>query len=250
MLKKRFVTGVLGVSAVAALFAMVAVQAQSSGNQTGTPTGGQATGNTQSASPSAAQGSTQPGSSATAAGQAGGATASGTGASGTALSSGDRQIVMNMAQQHMAEIETSRMAQTKSQNAQVKNFAQQMIDDHTRALGEVRQLAQSRKLTVPSELDRTHKARVNRLARLEGEAFDRAYLAQAGVSDHKKSHDMLRKAEARAKDPELKALAARTLPIVDQHLNSAQQLHKNTATGSGRTQGTTGSGKPEDRPRQ
>ncbi|MES2902537.1 MAG: DUF4142 domain-containing protein [Pseudomonadota bacterium] len=279
MLKKKFIKGALGITAIAAVFAAVAVQAQSSGNQTGTSTGpqtgsqatgtqssgqkgsqtsGQATGSTTSGSPTAGQ-DTQSGSTATGAGQTGGTTASGTGTSSAALSRADRKIVMNMAQQHMAEIEASRMAQTKSQSEQVKNFAQQMIDDHTRALGEVQQLAQARNLTLPTELDRTHRAQANRLAKLDGEAFDRAYMAQAGVSDHKKTHGMLRQAQSRAKDPEIKALAARTLPVVDQHLNSAQQLHKHTAVGSSRTQGTTGSSQqqppqqqqqPQDRPQQ
>ncbi|UUZ56449.1 DUF4142 domain-containing protein [Massilia sp. H-1] len=59
------------------------------------------------------------------------------------------------------------------------------------------------------------------------------------MADHKKAHDKLSQAHERAKDPDVKALAGRILPIVDQHLNSAQQLHKNTAVGSSRTQGTT-----------
>jgi putative membrane protein len=52
---------------------------------------------------------------------------------------------------------------------------------------------------------------------------------------------MLRKAQSRAKDPELKALVARILPVVEQHMAAVQQLSKDTARGSSRTQGTTGS---------
>jgi predicted outer membrane protein len=146
---------------------------------------------------------------------------------------------MDMAMSNMAEIESARMAQTKSQSEQVKNYAQQMIDDHTKNLNEVRDVAQAKGVTLPTELDRTHKARADKLAALSGEAFDKAYMAQSGVQDHKKVHSQLRQAASRVKDPEVKALAARTLPIVDQHLNSAQQLHKNTARGGSRTQGTT-----------
>ena len=133
------------------------------------------------------------------------------------------------------------MAQSKSQNEQVNNFAQQMIDDHTEALEDVRQLAQAKGVTLPTDLDRTHKAKASKLQSLSGDAFDRAYLSQAGVSDHKKNHAMLQSAQRRARDPELKALAARTLPVVDQHLSTVQQLHKNTDQGSSKSQGTTGS---------
>lgn len=235
MLRTKVVKGVLGVSAVAALFAALAVHAQTSGTQSGTQgstgqtTTGQSTGPTTSGQVS---GQT--------AGQASGQTSSGTGTAATStLSRADRKMVIDMAMANMSEIEAARTAQSKSQNDQVKNFAQQMIDDHTKALGEVQQLAQAKGVTLPTELDRTHKAKTDRLARLSGEEFDRAYMSQAGVADHKKTHDKLAHVQSRAKDPDVKALAARTLPIVDQHLNSAQQLHKNTARGSSRTQGTT-----------
>jgi putative membrane protein len=183
---------------VAALFAAFAVHAQNTGTQTA------------------------PAQSTPAAGQ----TSSGTGSTAS-LSRADRKLIVDMAMANMAEIESARMAQTKTQNEQIKNFAQQMIDDHTRGV------------TVPTELDRMHKAKEDHMAALSGDAFDRAYMAQAGVADHKKVHDKLRQAQMRAKDPEVKALVARTLPIVDQHLNSAEQLHKSPQVGSSRTQGTT-----------
>ena len=116
-----------------------------------------------------------------------------------------------------------------------------MIDDHTKALDDIKQLAQTKGVTLPSELDRAHKSLTHKLSSLSGDAFDRTYMAKAGVSDHKKVHGMLNQAQMRAKDPELKALAARTMPVVDQHLNSAQQLNKDTARGSSKTQGSTGS---------
>ncbi|NHZ96762.1 DUF4142 domain-containing protein [Massilia sp. CCM 8734] len=135
---------------------------------------------------------------------------------------------------NMAEIEAARTAQGKSQDDQVKKYAQQMIDDHTKALGEVQQLAQTKGVTLPSTLDRAHKAKVDKLAALSGDAFDLAYMAQAGVAEHKKTHSMLSKAQGRAKDPDIKALVTRMTPTVEQHLNAAKELHgnKSKATGS------------------
>lgn len=244
MLKTKVVKGVLGVSAVAALFAALAVQAQSgAATATGsTGTGQSTTGQTGSqssmgqAGQSGAQGDSQAG--AQSGTQAGSSTASGAGTMGAAtLSRSDQKMVKDMAMANLAEIETGRMAQTKSQNEQVKNFAQQMIDDHTKALEEVRQLAQTKGVTLPSTLDRAHKAKADKLAALSGDAFDRAYMAQAGVADHKKTHGMLTKAQGRAKDPDIKALVTRMTPTVDQHLNAAKELHGNQskATGSSGT---------------
>jgi putative membrane protein len=254
MPRKNVVKGVLALSAVAALVAVFTVQAQTSttdtgrqstSGQTGTSgqsgtTGGTGNSSTTATGQSGTSGSSQAGTSSTDASGATRNTASG-GGSTTMLSRADKKMLMDMAQANMAEIEAGRLAQNKSQNEQVKNFAQQMIDDHTKALDDIKQLAQTKGVTLPTELDRTHKAMANKLASLSGDAFDRTYLAKAGVADHKKVHGMLSHTESRAKDPDIRALAARTLPVVDQHLNSAQQLNKNTARGSSSTQGSTGS---------
>ena len=240
MLRTRVVKGMLGLSAVAALFVAVAVYAQTGGSAAGaqTTSGQSTTGQSgaQSGMQGGSQGSSQAGAQSGRLGQAGA-----TGSGGGALSKSDQKMIMTMAQSNLAEVEMGRMAQNKSQNDQVKNFAQQMIDDHSKALSEVQQVAQARGLTLPTELDRAHRAKADKLGALSGAAFDNAYMAQAGVSDHKKNHSQLRAAQSKARDPDVKALAARTLTIVDQHLNSAQQLHKNTAVGTSGTQGSTGS---------
>jgi putative membrane protein len=240
MLKKNVVKGVLGLSAAAALLAVVTGYAQTPATDNGQPgansqsTAGQAT-----ATQPATTGTGQTGATGTSTGQAG-TTASGTGTMAN-LARSDQKLIKDLAQANMAEIEAGRVAKSKSQNEQVKNFAQQMIDDHTKALDDVKQLAQAKGVTLPTELDRTHKRQADRMAALSGDAFDRAYLERAGVADHKKTHAMLQRAQTRAKDPDVKALVARTLPIVDQHMTAVQQLNRDTARGGSRTQGTTGS---------
>ncbi len=204
MPRNKLLKGLLGVSAVAALFAALAVQAQTTATQ---PATGQA------GAGMAGQGQGQNQGQSQASGK--GTTASGTGMGGATVNRSDRKMITSMAMANMSEIEAGKMAQAKSQNEQVKNFAQQMIDDHTKALTEVQQLAQNKGVMLPTELE--------------------AYMAQAGVADHKKNHEMLQQAQIKAKDPDLKALAARLTPTVDQHLNSAQQLHGNTARGTSGT---------------
>jgi len=145
-------------------------------------------------------------------------------AASVAISKGDQKIVTDMAQASMAGIETAKLAQTKSQNLQVKAFAQQMIDDHTKALAEVQQLAASKGVAMPAEVDKQHKAMTDKLAALSGDAFDKAYIAQGGVGEHKKMHAMLASAGKKARDPDVKALAARIAPVIDQHLKAAQQM--------------------------
>ncbi|MDL2358048.1 MAG: DUF4142 domain-containing protein, partial [Pseudomonadota bacterium] len=164
----------------------------------------------------------------------------------TTVSRADRQIITDLAQANMAEIEAAKLAQSKTQDEQVKTFAQQMIDDHSKALTEVQQLASAKGVTLPTELDKQHKALNDRLGAKSGAAFDQAYMAQNGLSDHKKLHAKLAAAEKKAHDPDVKALVAKMTPTVDQHMKAAQQemasVKGNTARG-GKSPAATEAGK-------
>jgi predicted outer membrane protein len=145
-------------------------------------------------------------------------------ATGAKLSAGDEKILKDMAMANMAEVEGGKLAQGKSQSSEVKAFAQQMIDDHTANLNEVKALAQARGVTLPTEPDAKHKAMAAKLEKMSGDAFDKAYMKQAGVQDHKTVHAKLMAASKKAKDPEVKALVDKTEPVVAQHLKSAEQM--------------------------
>ena len=175
-----------------------------------------------SAGMSGSTGTGATGMSSQASGQSGSAGA--TAAGGSAMSKADSKRIMDMAMVNMAEIEMGKLAQSKSQNPEVKTYAQQMIDDHTKGLTEVQTVAQSKGITLPTELDTKHKAMSNRLAKLSGEKFDREYMKVGGVASHKEAHAMLQKNEKAAKDSDVKALATKMMPVVEQHLKSAQQM--------------------------
>ncbi|UUZ50956.1 DUF4142 domain-containing protein [Massilia sp. B-10] len=160
MLKNKIVKGLLGVSAVAVLFAAFAVHAQSTGAQ-----GSQQTG---------------PGTS-----QTGGQTSSGT-ATTASLSRADRKVVVELAMSNMAEIEAGPHRPDQKPERASQELRPANDRRPHRALNDVKQLAQARGVTPPTELDRKHKAKNARMAALSGEAYDRAYLSQAGVADHKK----------------------------------------------------------------
>ena len=157
------------------------------------------------------------------------------GATGSAsVSKADRKGIMDMAMVNMAEIEMGKLAQSKSQNPEVKTYAQQMIDDHTKALQEVQTVAQAKGVTLPTELDAKHKAMSAKLEKLSGDAFDREYMKVGGLASHKEAHALLQKNQKAAKDPEVKGLATKMLPTVEQHLKAAQQM---PAAKSGTTSG-------------
>jgi predicted outer membrane protein len=236
MRQNKVLKGLLAVSAAAAMCGSFGVQAQTtetkSANQPSTSTTGtmrQEMGKDQKqmGKDQKQMGKEQmSGSSQGTAGMSGSTGTAGTGmAAAGSMNKADQKILEWMAQVNMAEVDAGKMAQSKSSNDQVKSFAQQMIDDHGKALTDVQTLAQQKGVTLPTETDAKHKAMAAKLDKMSGDAFDKAYMAQAGVSDHKKVHAQLLKDAKRAKDPDLKALAEKMAPVVEQHLKSAEQMH-------------------------
>jgi len=204
--------------------------------QSGTTSGASGQSGSSGAEGQSGTAGTQSGTSGTGAVATGGATTTqGTPATGAAkLSKADRRAVMDMAQANMAEIETAKLALSKSENADVKTYAQQMIDDHGKALSEGQALAQTKGVTLPEELDAKHKAMSAKLEKLSGDEFDRTYMKQAGVADHKQTLAKLQKSAKSVKDPDVKALAAKMVPTVEQHLKAAQQMQTAKGTTSGK----------------
>jgi putative membrane protein len=136
-----------------------------------------------------------------------------------------REWVEDLAQAHLAAIATGRIALDKAQHAQVSSFAQQMIDEHTLALQELQQLGQAKQMSLPRDVDFQHKAIASALRLLTGQTFDRQYIRQAGIKDHRRSVDLLQQVQAGA-DPELKALAGRQLPVMQRHLARAREIDR------------------------
>ncbi len=168
-----------------------------------------------------------------------GSSASGAATSGP-LSKSDQKMMKDLAQANMAEIEAAKLAQQKSSNEEVKNFAQKMIDDHTKASDQLQQLAQAKNVTLPTDLDSKHKSEIKKLSALSGDKFDKRYMSQGGVSDHRQAHALLSRIEKSAKDSDLKTLASSLTPTVDEHWQMAKQIRSgkaSTATGSSGTKG-------------
>jgi putative membrane protein len=143
---------------------------------------------------------------------------------GAKIAKADERMMKNLAQANIAEIETGKLAQEKAAKDEVKKFGQTMVDDHTKSLTELQALASQKGVELPNEPDTKHKATATALKALNGENFDKQYMSMAGLSDHKKTHEMLQKVQREAKDPDLKAYAGKTIPVVHGHLTMAQQI--------------------------
>ena len=140
------------------------------------------------------------------------------------VSKADMELMEDIAHANIAEIQTGKLALEKATSDQVRKFAQKMIDDHTLAQQELQKLATAKGVTLPTETDPQHKVIATALKALSGDTFDRQYMSQVGVADHKRTHELLEKTQRTATDPELKAYAQKTMGVVHQHLSTAQQI--------------------------
>lgn len=123
----------------------------------------------------------------------------------------------------MAEVELSRLATTKSQNAEVKKYSNQMIQDHTNANAELKQLAAKKGVTLPTELDKDHKDIKEKLTSVSGAEFDKDYVT-AMVADHEKSVSLFKAQADGGTDADAKAFAAKTLPKLQMHLEMIKAI--------------------------
>lgn len=156
------------------------------------------------------------------------------------LDRSDRKVLIEMAQSNMAEVSAGKLALSKAANPEIKAYAQRMVDEHTKALAEVQALAQAKGVELPKELTVKHKAKGAMLEALRGDIFDRTYMKQSGRRDHRATHEQLRDGMDKIKDPDIKALAMKMRPIVEQHLLAADELIARTARNATGTAGTPG----------
>jgi putative membrane protein len=142
-------------------------------------------------------------------------------AGSAAAQSADQPFAQEAAMGGMAEVELGTLAKEKASNADVKQFADRMVTDHGKANDELKQWAQQKKVTLPTAIDAKHKATRDRLAKLSGAAFDKAYMSDM-LKDHQHDVAAFKREAASGKDPDLKAWAAKTLPTLEDHLKMAR----------------------------
>ena len=140
-----------------------------------------------------------------------------------ALASADRAFIQTAAKGGMAEIALGELAGTHAKTDEVKKFGKRMVADHGKANQGLTQLARDKAIEPPKEMDRTQKSGHDRLAKLTGEAFDRAYVEEM-VKDHRHDAKEFERASGRAKDQDLKAWIDKILPMLRDHLREIENI--------------------------
>jgi putative membrane protein len=140
-----------------------------------------------------------------------------------AESSPDASFYKNLAEGGLAEVDAGHLAQSKSTNAQVKEFGAMMVKDHSAANDKLKSLADSKGVKLPTSSSAMQQASEAKLKALSGQTFDRSYLRNQ-LSAHEDTVKLLNKEISTGKDPEAKAFAKTVLPTVEMHLKSVKAL--------------------------
>jgi len=126
---------------------------------------------------------------------------------------------------NMAEVMMGQMASTNGTDAGVKAFGNRMVTDHGKANDELKALAAQKGMALPADVDAEHKEKGDKMSKKSGKDFDKAYMEDM-VKDHEKDIKEFEKASKDAKDADLKAWAAKTLPTLQDHLKMAKETEK------------------------
>src|SRR3954452_1537001 len=133
------------------------------------------------------------------------------------LSEKDKSFAKEAAMGGMAEVELGNLAQQNAQNDDVKQFGARMVQDHTAANQKLMQILADKDVSVPQQLDEKHRRTLDKLSKMRGAEFDRAYMRDM-VQDHEKDVKQFRQEAQKASDPDIKGFAQQTLPVLEQHL--------------------------------
>lgn len=122
------------------------------------------------------------------------------------------------AQGGTAEVKLGNLALAKAQSADVKQFAEQMVADHTKANNDLKEVAAKKSVALPTDISDEQKSTMDKLAKLSGADFDKEYV-KAMIEDHEKDVKEFRTQSESGTDADIKAFAARTLPTLESHLS-------------------------------
>jgi putative membrane protein len=142
----------------------------------------------------------------------------------------DTTFATKAAQGGLAEVELGKLARDKAQSDDVKQFGQKMVDDHSKANDDLKQIAQKNNMTLPTDVSAKDRANIDRLSKLSGAAFDKAYMRDM-VADHTKDSAEFHTEANSGSNSELKDFAGKYAPTIDEHLKMAKDINAKLAGG-------------------
>jgi putative membrane protein len=134
-------------------------------------------------------------------------------------------FVQKAAMSDMYEVEAGKIASQKGKSDAVKQFGQQMVDAHSKTTEELKTIVRAEKIDVelPAKLDDKHQGLIDALNNASADDFDKTYAKQQ-VDAHQEAVELFDSYTKQGDNAALKQSAAKTLPVIQQHLDMAKKL--------------------------
>ena len=137
------------------------------------------------------------------------------------LTPADQSFADELARANLAEINLGKLAQQKATTATIKDFAGRMVEDHTQLDNELKSWAKANNVTLPTTMSSADESEHSKLAGLSANNFDKQYL-ETMLSDHQRDIQKVQQEAEHVTNPQVKELANRTLPVLEDHLRLAE----------------------------
>jgi len=140
------------------------------------------------------------------------------------LNSHDAGFLNAISHGDLAEVKLGELAEDRASSPDVKKLAQTLIKDHRSTQKDLKALAANKNLSLATDLDDKQQATYDRLSKLNGTDFDKAFV-QYNIKDHESDVDLAKDFAAHAQDPDVKAFANQVVPILEKHLRMAKETN-------------------------
>jgi putative membrane protein len=140
------------------------------------------------------------------------------------MAKADANLLQAAAQFGRFEIEAGQMASARASTDPVREFARTVTREHLQAETELKALASVRKMALPTEPSAAQKKLLTTLGQKNGKEFDDAYVREAGIAQHRQGIAQLEKAQPGTKDPDMRSVIERGLPMMRRHLELAEKV--------------------------
>lgn len=136
----------------------------------------------------------------------------------------DSQFAVEAINKCLSEIELGKLAIQRGKSKKVKNFGTMMVKDHGKANDKLMAIIKAKKITLVITHDPVQQKMIQDLSQKSGNDFDKAYI-KAMIADHQDDVKIFTDKTKKLQDPDLKAFAIKTLPVLQKHLEAINAIH-------------------------
>ena len=123
----------------------------------------------------------------------------------------------------LTEIEIGNIAQKNALDQEVKDLGKSIVDDFSKMNTRLKELSTEKNITIPTVVGKKSNKEIQEINERTGNVFDRAY-TELMIKEHVKEIKTFEEAEKKASDPDIKAFASETLPMLRKQLASVEEL--------------------------